>query len=164
MNNNLFEILKATDYYIEYRNFSNESRAEVYISWYDETFTFQYDHKKKKFFSKELEMSVTCEKCSVKAIMYLTLKSIIKECKYPYQLVFFKINNNVTNAFYFELPNLNEKEMDTIMSLQYIIEDFNNGGLTQEHFTMLVENNMLPYMNDILRAKYNLELLECRDE
>lgn len=162
--NNVFEILKATEYYIEYRFFSKESRAEVYVSWCDQIFNFRYDNQQNRFISDEFELSVPCQRCSAPSLMYLSLQNIVKEFKYPYQLVFFKIDGNVTNSFYFELPNLTAKEMNAIMSLQYIIEDFNTGGLTEEHFSMLVDNEMLPYFNDILRAKYNLEMVECENE
>lgn len=162
--NNLFEILKSTNYYIEYHNFSKESKSEVYISWLDTRFSFYYDDEQKLFISKELDLFIECQKCSVPSLMYLTLRNIVKEFKYPYQLVFFKIDGNPTNSFYFELPNLTEKDIDVILNMQYIIEDFNTGGLTQEHFSMLLAHNMLPYFNDILKAKYNVELIESNYE
>lgn len=161
--NNVFEILKATNYYIRYHHFSKKSKSEIYISWTDTSFTIEYDNKTKRLTCQELELDVECQRASVPSLVYLLLQSIVKELKYPYRFVFFKIDGNTTNSFFFELPNLNAEELNNIMSLQYIIEDFNSGGLTADHFSMLLEQGMLPYFNDIIKAKYNVKMEFCNE-
>lgn len=161
--NNIFEILKTTNYYIQYHHFSKKSRSEIYISWADTYFNIEYDNNTKRLSCKELELDVECQRSSVPSLVYLLLQSIVKELKYPYKFVCFKIDGNTTNSFFFELPNLNSEELNNIMSLQYIIEDFNNGGLTSEHFSMLLEQGMLPYFNDIIKAKYNVKMEFCNE-
>jgi hypothetical protein len=153
----IFKILRETNYYIEYNNNSKKYTSTITVSWLNLIINIKYANG--YFTVDHYGIHIPIQKQSAPILAHLILLRLAKELKYPRKYLFYKADDKITNSFYFEIPDLTDKEIENIMSMQYIMEDFySDAGLTSQHFEMLLQSNLLDLFNDIITMQYGLKM------
>lgn len=124
------EILKDCDYLIEY-DFDGKNQAIIKCPFVDAgTIVIKWNPTIKSLVNTWTNEAIECPDYAAAIIAQFILQEICKYFKYPYHFVLFKLQNNNTTLFYFDVSKNIKKSKD----LDDLSQDIMNNGVRPEHF------------------------------
>lgn len=126
------DVLKECDYLIEY-NFDGKNQAIIKCPFLEnKTICIKWNPALKAIVNTWTNEAIECPEYAVPVLAHFVLKAICEYFKYPYDFVLFKLQDNNTTSFYFDIEEKSEKTKD----LNDLAQDLMNNGVRPEHFLL----------------------------
>jgi hypothetical protein len=134
---NTTQILKQSNYYIEYNFRTEDQQGIINVAWKDTAiFALRYNPALKSLVTNWKDLVIPCPNYAATAIGYLIIKDICKVYGYPMYWIQYKLDGNAKDGYVFDVTNTAEELNAAQYVYNLLVTEVLQEGLNPEHIEM----------------------------
>lgn len=128
------------NYKVEYNFLEKDALGKIHVSLENhDDFAIKYNKSINTIVSNWKDTSIECPKYAAGTMANLIYRNICVNNSYPYKYSFFKVENNNTVNFFFDVCSDDEYCRKKACDLQMIVEDVLTNGVGPHHIALAKE-------------------------